>query len=207
MIDRTLDSLLPTSEQPAPAMETAGDRDVLLARGAAAAIDLTGCYVFLELPVVYVLGELFPGPYEALGTAAAWLSILALLPLYASYKFVLEYHYGRTPGKVNRGLLVVMSDGRQVTYRASALRNLFVYVDVLGVPPLVVGLVAALAFDGRRVGDRVAGTVVVRSTAPDTAGAVVSGDVETDAAARAPAERETGERNGTSTAGRNEETG
>lgn len=185
MIDRTLDALLPTSQQPAPVLETAGDRDVLLARGLAAAIDLGVCYVLLELPVVYVLGELFPGPYEALGGFAVWLSLLALVPIYASYAFVLEYRYGRTPGKVNRGLLVVMDDGRQCTYAGSAVRNLFRYVDLLGVPPVVVGLVVALATDGKRVGDYVAGTVVVRSTAPADPAATVTADLETGAAARA----------------------
>lgn len=185
MIDRTLDRFLPTSRQPAPVMETAGDRDVLLARGGAAAIDLVVCYVLLELPLVYVLGELFPGPYDALGWYAAVLSLIVLVPIYAAYSFVLEWRYGRTPGKVNRGLLVVMADGRQCTYRASAVRNLLLYADVLGVPPLVVGLVVAGLTDGRRLGDHLAGTVVVRSTVPTDDDVTAAADLDTDAAARA----------------------
>lgn len=166
VIARILDGLLPTSQQPVPRLETTGDRDVLLARGWASAIDLLACYVLIEFPLIYVFGELFPAIYGSLGGYVVPLSLVALLPLYASYSFIFEWLYGRTPGKVNRGLLVVMADGQQCTYRASALRNLCRYVDFLGLPPLTIGLVVALMTDGRRVGDYVAGTVVVRSTAP-----------------------------------------
>lgn len=184
VIDRTLDAFLPTSRQPAPVLESAGDRDVLLARGSAAAIDLLLCYVFLEIPVIYVLGELFPAAYAAIGGYAAVLSVVLLVPLYASYSFVLEWRYGRTPGKVNRGLLVVMTDGTRCTYRASAVRNLLRYVDLLGIPPLVVGLFVALATGGRRLGDHAAGTIVVRSTAPTDEDGVVTADMDTSATAR-----------------------
>lgn len=184
MIDRTLDGFLPTQRQPAPELESADDRDVLLARGAAAAIDLFICYVLIELPLIYVASVVFSDAYEALGGYAVVLSLVVLVPIYATYSFVFEWRYGRTPGKVNRGLLVVMADGRECTYRAGALRNLFLYVDLLGVPPLVVGLVSALATDGRRGGDHAAGTIVVRSTTPEEIGAAVSADADTSAAAR-----------------------
>ncbi|WP_226482507.1 RDD family protein [Natrinema amylolyticum] len=185
MIDWKLDGFLPTRRQPAPVPETAGDRDVVLARGGAAAIDLFVCYVLIEFPAIYVLGTVFSEPYEALGGYVVPLSLLVLLPIYATYSFVFEWRYGRTPGKVNRDLLVVMADGSPCTYRASAVRNLLLYVDLLGVPPLVLGLVAALATDGRRLGDRAGGTIVVRSTAPTDRDAAVSADADTSAAARA----------------------
>ena len=190
MIDWKLDGFLPTQRQPAPVLESADDRDVLLARGAAAAIDLFVCYVLIEFPLIYALGTVFPEPYEALGDFVVVLSVLALLPIFASYSFVCEWRYGRTPGKVNRGLLVVMADGSPCTYRASAVRNLLLYVDLLGVPPLVVGSVSALVTGGRRLGDYAAGTVVVRSTAPADRDAATSADMDASAAARA---RENGE--------------
>ncbi|QCC58552.1 RDD family protein [Natrinema thermotolerans] len=185
MIDWTLDGFLPTRRQPAPRVETAADRDVLLARVAAAAIDLVLCYVLLEFPLIYAASVVLSGPYEALGGYVVFLSLVALLPLYVTYSFVCEWRYGRTPGKVNRGLLVVMADGRECTLRASAVRNLCRYVDLLGVPPLVLGLVSALVADGRRVGDLAAGTIVVRSTAPADLETAVAADTETSAAARA----------------------
>jgi len=190
VIDRTLDGFLPTQRQPAPVPETADDLDVVLARGAAAAIDLLICFVLIESPALYVASVLFGGAYEALGAFIVPLSLLVLVPIYASYSFVLEWRYGRTPGKVNRGLLVVMADGSPCTYRASAVRNLLLYVDLLGIPPLVVGLFAALATDGRRLGDLASGTVVVRSTRPTDREGPVSTDMETSAAARGEEKRE-----------------
>lgn len=184
MIDWTLDGFLPTQRQPAPVLETADDHDVVLARGVAAAIDLFLCAILIEFPILYVVSVVFSGPYEAIGGYIVPLSLLGLVPIYASYSFVLEWRYGRTPGKVNRGLLVVMADGSECTYRASAVRNLFLYVDLLGIPPLVVGLVSALATGGRRVGDHAAGTIVVRSTTPADIDAAVSADADTSAAAR-----------------------
>ncbi|WP_222920233.1 RDD family protein [Natrinema sp. SYSU A 869] len=190
MIDWKLDGFLPTRRQPAPILETAGDRDVVLARGSAAAIDLFVCYVLIEFPAIYVLGTAFSDPYEALGGYVIILSLLVLLPLYATYSFVFEWRYGRTPGKVNRGLLVVMADGSPCTYRASAVRNLLLYIDLLGIPPLVLGFVSALMTGGRRLGDHAAGTIVVRSTAPTDRDTAVSADTDTSAAARADGSRE-----------------
>jgi uncharacterized RDD family membrane protein YckC len=169
MIDRLFDSLLPTRYRPAPAMETAGDPRVLLARGTAVLIDLFICYVLLELPVFYAASVLFRGPFEARAGGLAVASVLVLVPLYLTYSFAFEWRFGRTPGKVNRGLLVVTADGGRPGVRAVAVRNLLRYVDLLGVPPLVIGAVVALATGGRRVGDHLAGTAVVRTTAGDEA--------------------------------------
>lgn len=185
MIDRLVDGLAPTRRQPAPALETATDRGVLVARAGAAAIDLSICYVLLELPLLYLFGWLFPATYEALGGYAVAASLLVLLPLYSTYSFYFEWRYGRTPGKVNRGLLVVMADGSRLTLRAATVRNLLRYVDLLGVPPLVVGLLVATVANGRRVGDVVAGTRVVRSRAPTRDDPVVTGELDASARERA----------------------
>lgn len=99
MIDWKLDGFLPTERQPAPVLESADDRDVLFARGAAAAIDLFVCYVLIEFPLIYALSLAFSEPYEELGGYVVVLSLLALLPIYATYSFVLEWRYGRTPGR------------------------------------------------------------------------------------------------------------
>jgi uncharacterized RDD family membrane protein YckC len=166
VFDFDLDGLLPTTKRPTPDLASAGQRAVLFDRAIAALIDLLVCYVLLELPVVYVALELFGDEYAWLGAAAPVLSLVVLVPLYLTYSFAFEWQYGRTPGKVNRGLVVVTTDGRPCTLRASAIRNLLRYVDLLGVPPLVIGLVVAAVSGGQRVGDRVAGTVVVRTRAP-----------------------------------------
>lgn len=170
MIDRILDRWQPTRQRPAPDLDSAGDRVVLLERGAATALDLLVSYLLIEVPALYVLSELAPAAFDALGGAAVILSLVLLLPVYVTYSFAFEWRYGRTPGKVNRGLVVVMLTGEHCTARAAALRNLLRYVDFLGVPPLVVGVIVALLSDGRRVGDLVAETVVVRSRPSDADG-------------------------------------
>ena len=169
MIDRLFDRFLPTRYRPAPSMETAGEAGVLLARGAAVLLDLLICYLLLELPVFYAASVLFRGAFEARAGSLAVVSLLLLAPLYLTYSFAFEWRFGRTPGKVNRGLLVVTADGGRPDVHAVAVRNLLRYVDLLGVPPLVLGAVVALATGGRRVGDHLAGTVVVRATAGEEA--------------------------------------
>lgn len=154
-------------------MGTAGERAVLIDRGIAAAIDLALCYFLLEIPVVYLASELLPGALESLGAAGVVLSIAFLVPVYITYSFAFEWLFSRTPGKVNRGLVVVMADGRPLTPWAAATRNLLRYVDLVGVPPAIVGAVSAvLSSRGRRIGDRAAGTVVVRARSPGFEGIV-----------------------------------
>lgn len=190
VIDRVLDGLLPTRRQPAPVLGTADAREVVIDRTGAAVIDVVVCYVLLEFPLVYVFSVLAPGTYSALGGYVIPLSLVVLLPIYATYSFACEWRYGRTPGKVNRGLVVVMADGRECTLRASAVRNLLRYVDVLGVPPLLVGSLAMLVADGRRVGDLLADTCVVRATAPPDREDVVTAEMDTSAAARSDPDSE-----------------
>lgn len=164
MIDRVVDRLQPTPVQPAPAMGSAGDAGVLFDRVVAVCVDLVLCYLLGVVPLFYVGGASLGG-LEPLGGAVVVLSLLLLLPVYVTYAFALEWRYGRTPGKVSRRLVVVMADGSRCTLRASAVRNLLRYLDLLGIPPLVFGLLVAFVLDGRRVGDLAAGTVVVRAVA------------------------------------------
>ena len=161
-----LDDLLPTTRPPAPVLESAGEHQVLVSRVVAAVIDLVLCYILIEIPIIYALSVLFPGQYEALGPGAVLFSILYLLPVWSTYSFAFEWRFARTPGKVNRGLMVVGTEGDPCTLRESALRNLARYLDVLGVPPFVVGTLLPLATGGRRVGDLLARTTVVRTQPP-----------------------------------------
>lgn len=161
-----LDSLLPTSRPPAPVEDSAGTPGVLVARVLAATIDLVICILLVEVPIVYGLSVVFPAEYESLGPAVVTLSVVALFPIYSTYSFAFEWLFARTPGKVNRGLMVVGREGRPPTATESAVRNLLLYVDLVGVPPLVVGTVLPVFTGGRRLGDLLAGTNVVRAGAP-----------------------------------------
>jgi uncharacterized RDD family membrane protein YckC len=93
------------------------------------------------------------------------------IALYSIGSFVAFYGYdvlfevlasGRTPGKRWTGLRVVTRDGRPIGLVASAIRNLLRLVDFL--PGLyLAGSVSILASrDNQRLGDLVAGTIVVR---------------------------------------------
>lgn len=76
---------------------------------------------------------------------------------------------GRSPGKLIVGLRVVRQTGLPIDLRSSVIRNLMRAVDILPAEYLV-GLIAILLSpSGERLGDRVAGTVVVRLDRPETA--------------------------------------
>jgi uncharacterized RDD family membrane protein YckC len=89
-----------------------------------------------------------------------------------AYYVVFEATLGATPGKFMLGLRVRMADGAACTWRAATIRNALRVVD--GLPyfiPYLLGAVVVWSDDPepsgqryrrrRRVGDRVAGTLVV----------------------------------------------
>jgi uncharacterized RDD family membrane protein YckC len=108
----------------------------------------------------------------ALYSALSWLSLFggpgeALLLLSV---FVVEWFYpvlfevlwaGQTPGKRVLGLAVVRDDGTPVGWSASVLRNFLRVVDFL--PGLYGAAIVSslLSRDSKRIGDHVAGTLVV----------------------------------------------
>lgn len=97
-----------------------------------------------------------------LGSTGMGIYMLALFVVFWLYPVLFEaLNDGQTPGKRALGLRVINRNGTPVTWLASFLRNLLRSVDML---PLLYGfgLVACLAdADARRLGDRVAGTLVV----------------------------------------------
>ncbi len=86
--------------------------------------------------------------------------------------FVLQWGYfmlfeglrdGQTPGKRWMGIRVVHDGGFPVTMRGSAVRNLLRVIDAMPPPSWAVGGIAMMLHpQTKRVGDLVAGTVVVR---------------------------------------------
>ena len=85
----------------------------------------------------------------------------ALLGLFG-YFIVLEGWSGQTVGKWLFGVIVVSRDGSPITFRQSLARNLLRAID--GILNYAVGLVVMLVSqDRQRIGDHVAGTLVVRA--------------------------------------------
>jgi uncharacterized RDD family membrane protein YckC len=107
------------------------------------------------------------GAYTRLRDAPKWvfaLLIIAVFLLWSSYFVIFEWAWsGQTPGKRWLRLRVIREDGRPVTFWESAARNLLRIFDIEPFPFYSVGLVSVfLSSRDQRVGDLVAGTVVVR---------------------------------------------
>lgn len=100
----------------------------------------------------------------ALGTAGSGVYLVVLFVLFWFYPVLFEaLDGGRSPGKRALGLRVVAMDGAPIGWVAAFTRNLLRAVDMLPFG-YAAGLVASLADPwGRRLGDQVAGTLVVHA--------------------------------------------
>src|SRR2546430_1722749 len=101
------------------------------------------------------------GPWS---TLAAIVLILTVFLLFWGYFLLFEaFNDGRTPGKRLMGIRVVMDTGHPLTFTAAAVRNLVRIVDMQPLFTYQVGLAFVLFHaQNKRLGDIVAGTVVVR---------------------------------------------
>ncbi len=88
----------------------------------------------------------------------------AFLIIIFGYYFVIEGHFGRTPGKYVMGLRVLKTDGTRIGYKEAILRNLSKYNNIL----IVIDVLIMLIFFNRekqRGCDRIADTIVVHTKA------------------------------------------
>jgi uncharacterized RDD family membrane protein YckC len=122
----------------------------------------------LALILAASLSRFLPADFRPL-TRGLWIAVAVLAPLiYFLYHPVLEVAMrGRTPGKRRAGARIVTVEGATPTVGALLMRNLFRLIDCL--PGFyVVGLTCCLFSEKRvRLGDLVAGTVLVLEE-PDT---------------------------------------
>jgi uncharacterized RDD family membrane protein YckC len=109
--------------------------------------------------------------YSSLGdqfkSAPKWIQALLILIVFlivSSYFAFFEWIWqGQTPGKRWLKLRVIREDGRPVTFWEAAVRNLLRVVDMMPAPFYSIGLISVfISSSDQRVGDMVAGTVVVR---------------------------------------------
>ena len=125
-----------------------------------------------------------PGVFDAW---AAAIFVFAIFCVIWGYYVLFEgLADGQTPGKRLLRLRVVRDGGYSVTFGASAVRNLVRLVDIQPIPSYAVGIVTIMfSRSGKRLGDIVAGTIVVRealvremapAAAPVAAGASTSLD-------------------------------
>ncbi len=106
------------------------------------------------------------GGVDPTGASVFLQGFLALGALLVVVLYHVLYHWrseGITPGKRVMGIRVVALDGRPAGLAALILRGTLFLVDVLLALPLPVGLVViALSAKRQRLGDLVAGTLVIR---------------------------------------------
>lgn len=137
-------------QYPAPQMGTEGD-----------VIGKRLLAFLLDTVIMSVLAGVLVGIGFAMGDTIGILFTLLATAVLLGYKFVLEGLYGHTPGKYILGLVVVKSDGSNISIGSSLIRNLLLIVDNLPTAYLV-GLALIFFTDkNQRVGDLAADTVVV----------------------------------------------
>ncbi|MFK0244272.1 RDD family protein [Amycolatopsis azurea] len=138
----------------------------LASRGLAMMIDvalqlITLIIAMLVLSQVAVFGD------EAL---ALTLFLVTLVLIMVGYPVIFEtLSRGRSLGKMALGLRVVRTDGGPVRFRHALVRGLagfFIDFWALGLLGVVAVVTSLLSPDGRRVGDYLAGTLVIRERMP-----------------------------------------
>lgn len=104
---------------------------------------------------------------DRLSAAPKWVYAVLIVILFliiSGYFAFFEWVWrGQTPGKRWLKLRVIREDGRPVTFWESVVRNLLRNFDMMPVPFYSIGLISVFVSSiDQRVGDLIAGTVVVR---------------------------------------------
>jgi uncharacterized membrane protein SpoIIM required for sporulation/uncharacterized RDD family membrane protein YckC len=121
--------------------------DTAILAGVLVAMLLLGAWVQARLPDVPVFAAVV---------------MLYFMTLWGYFTLFEGFREGQTPGKKWLGIRVIGETGHGITFRESAIRNLLRLADFLPPPYLIGALFVAIHPKGRRLGDLVAGTVVVR---------------------------------------------
>jgi hypothetical protein len=90
--------------------------------------------------------------------------ILVVFLVWTGYFVVFEWMWnGQTPGKRWLRLRVIREDGRPITFWEASVRNVLRIFDIMPFPFYSIGLICVfISSRDQRVGDMVAGSVVVR---------------------------------------------
>jgi uncharacterized RDD family membrane protein YckC len=121
--------------------------------------------------ILMVIGFTVIANYSSVGDqftgAPKWVQAVLIVIVFlivSSYFAFFEWLWnGQTPGKRWLKLRVIREDGRPVTFWEAAVRNLLRTLDMMPAPFYSIGLISVfMSLSDQRVGDMVAGTVVVR---------------------------------------------
>jgi uncharacterized RDD family membrane protein YckC len=117
--------------------------------------------------VAVVLGLIGTGVGLGGGLAILLWAVISFV-LITFYDIFFEvFHSGRTPGKRVNGLRVVRVEGHPVNFLTSAIRNVIRPIDFLPTAYLLGAVVILASRKNQRIGDVIAGTLVVREHAAD----------------------------------------
>jgi uncharacterized RDD family membrane protein YckC len=122
--------------------------------------------ILLMYVFAYTLSE--ASNFGNLTSAPKWVYavfiLLVFLIVFLYFTFFEWLWNGQTPGKKLLKLRVIREDGRPITFWESFVRNLVRIFDMMPTPPLYsVGLISVFCSNrDQRIGDLMAGTVVVR---------------------------------------------
>lgn len=171
-VSQTLEAKATISSRGVPGTE----KDVILHRILAVIID----YIIMGFISVFIFVALIGTAIATLGTAIATLSVpvilSALVGIWAGFIFsiilvmitwilygiILETWKGQTIGKMVMGIIVVKENGEPCDFMAALLRNVFRIIDILPQLYLIGFIFIALSEKKQRLGDRLAGTIVVK---------------------------------------------
>jgi len=163
-------------------LEVAG----LGSRALAALID--SAIVLVWIVAVVLLSNLI----AAMTGGGTWLGAVTVLILFAStFGYFIAYEgfgRGQTPGKRLVGIRVVQGTGHPLSVGGAVVRNLLRIADLFPPPSYLVGaLFVAFHPQGKRLGDLVAGSIVVRDRPYETKPAeTITSTVEAGADSGAP---------------------
>lgn len=121
----------------------------------------------LGMAIAFVAVANFSNLEGALSSAPKWVYAVMIVTLFlvlTGYFAFFEWLWsGQTPGKRWLKLRVIREDGRPITFWEASVRNLLRSFDMMPAPFYSIGLISVFASArDQRVGDMVAGTVVVR---------------------------------------------
>jgi uncharacterized RDD family membrane protein YckC len=107
--------------------------------------------------------------------AAAAIVLVFLVLVVVGYPVAFEtLSRGRTLGKLTLGLRVVREDGGPIRFRHALVRAMAAVVEIWITAGAVALVVSLASSQGKRLGDFLAGTVVVRERVPSSSAAVVT---------------------------------
>jgi len=167
----------PTPEGCELALAAAGP----FSRALAWAIDLVlRLFIWLTLAQgLMLMGQAGMGPVLLCGFLLEWLAPVCFEVLW----------HGQSPGKRVLGLTVLHDDGTPVGWQASFIRNAIRFVDFLPVCYATGFITMLINADGKRLGDLVAGTIVVHAPIAAAAPALSEAGMDTPPFPLLPDER------------------